>query len=56
MNLKSAIINAFSEMAKEKNIDRDILESVIQDSFKKVMQKKSQHLFKRDLHVIALLY
>lgn len=40
MNLKSAIINAFSEMAKEKNIDRDILESVIQDSFKKVMQKK----------------
>lgn len=38
--MKSEIIDAFSMMAKEKNIDRDILSSVIKDSFKKMMEKK----------------
>ena len=37
---KSDLIEAFSMMAKEKNIDRDILESVIKDSFRKMMEKK----------------
>lgn len=38
--MKSEIVDAFSQMAKEKNIDRDILASVIKDSFKKMMEKK----------------
>ncbi len=38
--MKSDIVDAFSMMAKEKNIDRDILSSVIKDSFKKMMEKK----------------
>ena len=38
--MKSDIVDAFSIMAKEKNIDRDILSSVIKDSFKKMMEKK----------------
>lgn len=38
--MKSEIVDAFSMMAKEKNIDRDILSSVIKDSFKKMMEKK----------------
>lgn len=38
--MKSEIVDAFSMMAKEKNIDRDILASVIKDSFKKMMEKK----------------
>jgi N utilization substance protein A len=38
--MKSEIVDAFSVMAKEKNIDRDILSSVIKDSFKKMMEKK----------------
>ncbi len=38
--MKSDIVDAFSQMAKEKNIDRDILSSVIKDSFKKMMEKK----------------
>jgi transcription termination/antitermination protein NusA len=37
---KSDLIEAFSIMAKEKNIDRDILESVVKDSFRKMMEKK----------------
>lgn len=37
---KSDLIEAFSMMAKEKNIDRDILESVVKDSFRKMMEKK----------------
>jgi len=38
--MKSEIVDAFTMMAKEKNIDRDILASVIKDSFKKMMEKK----------------
>ncbi|MEZ4821205.1 MAG: NusA N-terminal domain-containing protein [Ignavibacteria bacterium] len=38
--MKSEIVDAFSMMAKEKNIDRDILSSVIKESFKKMMEKK----------------
>lgn len=38
--MKSEIIEAFSQMAKMKNIDRDILESVIKDSFRKMMEKR----------------
>ena len=38
--MKSEIVDAFSMMAKDKNIDRDILSSVIKDSFKKMMEKK----------------
>jgi N utilization substance protein A len=38
--IKSDLIEAFSMMAKEKNIDRDILESVVKDSFRKMMEKK----------------
>jgi len=38
--MKSEIIEAFSMMAKDKNIDRDILSSVIKDSFHKMMEKK----------------
>lgn len=38
--MKSDIVEAFSQMAKEKNIDRDILSSVIKDSFNKMMEKK----------------
>jgi transcription termination/antitermination protein NusA len=38
--MRSAIVDAFSMMAKEKNIDRDILESIIKDSFRKMMEKK----------------
>ena len=38
--MKSEIIDAFTQMAKQKNIDRDILESIIKDSFRKMMEKK----------------
>ena len=38
--MKGEIIDAFAQMAKQKNIDRDILESVINDSFRKMMEKK----------------
>ena len=38
--MKSDIVEAFAQMAKEKKIDRDILESVIKDSFRKMMEKK----------------
>jgi len=38
--MKSDIIDAFSQMAKQKNIDREILEGVIKDSFNKMMEKK----------------
>jgi N utilization substance protein A len=38
--MKSEIVDAFSMMAKDKNIDRDILSSVIKDSFNKMMEKK----------------
>lgn len=38
--MRSDIIDAFSLMAKEKNIDRDILEGVIKESFQKMMEKK----------------
>jgi len=38
--MKSAIVEAFAQMAKEKNIDRDVLESIIKDSFRKMMEKK----------------
>lgn len=38
--MRADIIDAFSQMAKEKNIDRDILEVVIKDSFQKMMEKK----------------
>jgi len=38
--MKSDIVDAFAQMAKEKNIDRDILESVIKDSFRKLLEKK----------------
>jgi transcription termination/antitermination protein NusA len=38
--MKSEIIEAFAQMAKMKNIDRDILESVIKDSFRKMMEKR----------------
>lgn len=38
--MKSLIVDAFAQMAKEKNIDRDILESIIKDSFRKMMEKK----------------
>ncbi|HWQ82349.1 MAG TPA: transcription termination factor NusA, partial [Ignavibacteria bacterium] len=34
------IVEAFVQMAKMKSIDRDILESVIKDSFRKMMEKK----------------
>jgi transcription termination/antitermination protein NusA len=38
--MKSEIVEAFVQMAKLKGIDRDILESVIKDSFRKMMEKK----------------
>src|SRR5512136_2411807 len=38
--MKSEIVEAFAQMAKMKNIDRDILESVIKDSFRKMMEKR----------------
>ena len=38
--MKSEIIDAFSQMAKQKNIDREILEGVIKESFNKMMEKK----------------
>lgn len=38
--MRSEIVDAFSQMAKEKNIDRDILASVLKDSFTKMMEKK----------------
>jgi N utilization substance protein A len=38
--MKSDIVEAFAQMTKEKKIDRDILESVIKDSFWKMMEKK----------------
>lgn len=38
--MKSEIVEAFVQMAKIKSIDRDILESVIKDSFRKMMEKK----------------
>ncbi|MFA5011960.1 MAG: transcription termination factor NusA [Ignavibacteria bacterium] len=38
--MKSDIVEAFVQMAKMKSIDRDILESVIKDSFRKMMEKK----------------
>lgn len=38
--MKSEIVEAFVQMAKMKSIDRDILESVIKDSFRKMMEKK----------------
>ena len=38
--MRGDIIDAFAQMAKQKNIDRDILESVIKDSFRKMMEKK----------------
>lgn len=38
--MKSEIIDAFSQMAKLKNIDREILEGVIKESFNKMMEKK----------------
>jgi len=38
--MRSEIVEAFMQMAKLKGIDRDILESVIKDSFKKMMEKK----------------
>jgi N utilization substance protein A len=38
--MRSLIVDAFTQMAKEKNIDRDILASVIKDSFVKMMEKK----------------
>lgn len=38
--MKSEIVDAFVQMAKEKNIDREILISVIKDSFNKMMEKK----------------
>ena len=37
---KSDLIEAFSMIKKKKNIDRDILESVVKDSFRKMMEKK----------------
>ncbi|MBM4157538.1 MAG: transcription termination factor NusA [Ignavibacteria bacterium] len=38
--MKSDIIDAFSQMVKVKNMDRDVLESVIKDSFSKLMEKR----------------
>ena len=38
--MRSEIVDAFSQMAKEKSIDRDILASVLKDSFTKMMEKK----------------
>ena len=38
--MKSEIVEAFTMMAKEKSIDREILISVIKDSFNKMMEKK----------------
>jgi len=38
--MRSLIVDAFTQMAKEKNIDKDILASVIKDSFVKMMEKK----------------
>jgi N utilization substance protein A len=38
--MKSDIVDAFTMMAKDKGIDRDILASVIKDSFTKMMEKK----------------
>jgi transcription termination/antitermination protein NusA len=38
--MKSDIIEAFAQMAKLKSIDRDILESIIKDSFRKMMEKR----------------
>ena len=38
--MKSDIVEAFAQMAKLKSIDRDILESIIKDSFRKMMEKR----------------
>jgi N utilization substance protein A len=38
--MKSDIVDAFAMMAREKSIDRDILESIIKDSFRKMMERK----------------
>lgn len=38
--MKSEIVEAFTVMAKEKSIDREILISVIKDSFNKMMEKR----------------
>lgn len=38
--MRSEIFEAFAQLAKTKNIDKDILESVIKDSFTKMMEKK----------------
>ena len=38
--MRSEIFEAFAQLAKSKNIDKDILESVIKDSFAKMMEKR----------------
>jgi len=38
--MRSEIFEAFAQLAKSKSIDRDILESVIKDSFAKMMERR----------------
>ncbi len=38
--MRSEIFEAFAQLAKSKNIDKDILESVIKDSFAKMMERR----------------
>jgi N utilization substance protein A len=39
-NLSKQIITTFSEIAKEKGIDRDTLLSILEDVFKSMIRKK----------------
>src|ERR1041384_615529 len=37
---KQMIIDAFAEMARQKNIDRDLLQGIIEDTFSQMVRKK----------------
>jgi len=37
---KKAIIDAFAEMAKEKNIDRDLLQGIVEETMSMLVKKK----------------
>jgi len=37
---KKMIIDAFAEMAKEKNIDRDLLQGIVEETFSMLVKKK----------------
>jgi NusA N-terminal domain. len=37
---KKSIVEAFQEMAKEKNIDREVLQKILEDTFALMVRKK----------------